>query len=127
MSLRYSQSGWGITDIELLEKLATCAKVLGAHEKHVVSCLRLLESLPTTAHAKRRDYEKALAEAAYSLPDDVVRESESVFHVELVGLVHHAEVPDGSVIALRIFSSLEEVGSVRSQRAHSVNNVLELA
>jgi hypothetical protein len=67
MSLRYSKSGWGITDVDLLQRLATCAKVLGETSKYVVSCLRLLEIIPASSHDERRHFEQELSIAANAL------------------------------------------------------------
>lgn len=130
ISLRYAQSGWGIADVDLLEKLSTCEKVLGADDKYLISCLRLLEILPANATTKRMHYERELSEACHSLTQgrftlsrhsetrespffsfstELVREAETIFHIEVVGLVGSSTSPDNSALVLRVFSSLASV------------------
>ncbi|KAI9034358.1 hypothetical protein DFJ74DRAFT_649156 [Hyaloraphidium curvatum] len=102
MCNRYAQSGWDASDYDLLEKLATCQKMLGDLEQYTVSVLRLLEILPREPLDRRMHYEDQLGSAAGALARDLVRESEFVFHVEVLGLASPPGFSENTAINLRV-------------------------
>ncbi|KAJ3042977.1 hypothetical protein HDV00_006284 [Rhizophlyctis rosea] len=106
MVYRYSENGWFDLDAIVLEKLSDCQKQLGQLTRYVESCLYLAANPSLLEPEQVQQYVDDIAEIAKKMENGLVRENDSIFHIEVTKLMDRIGDDDGVVVLLAVQNNL---------------------
>ncbi|TPX32716.1 hypothetical protein SmJEL517_g04249 [Synchytrium microbalum] len=103
---KYSAAGWVSIDTILLEKLSTCQEELGQKTQLVQSCLHILSHPSAISTEKLSSFVNKLQKVSKEMDGPILRDSDTLFQVSVMGLVVKVGDEDGLNVEINIHSTL---------------------